>query len=354
MAKRTDIFISHSGKDKKIVDSFIDLILQGGLGVQINKIFCTSTDGTKIKSGTDWRNSILDALKSAKINFLIITPNYKESEVCMNEMGAGWVTSAEVIPLIVEPINYKTVGVIQEPVQIEKLFDEKSLDRVRDILQEKLSIPASEIKSDRWTAKKKEFVLKTKNYLKDNEFKKPLDREEFDELIREKDELETTLTKLIEEKTELENLVEELKSAKDKSDVASIVRRYSDTSDFEDFEELTGKVVKALSSFHPIIVGIIFKTYANKDINIEALAYRVQLDEALANDFINEEMEANFGKTKKMQKLEMLLDELSAFMQKDLPAEFEEQFDDEYEDSPFSIDNKLFWEDVLAQTLYFD
>ncbi|ARN78891.1 hypothetical protein BST97_13330 [Nonlabens spongiae] len=354
MAKKTDIFISHSGKDKQIVDNFIDLILQGGLGVHITNIFCTSTDGTKIKSGTDWRNSIIDALQLAKINFLIITPNYKESEVCMNEMGAGWVTSAEVIPLIVKPINYKTVGVIQEPIQIEKLLDEKSLDRVRDILQEKLSIPVSEIKSDRWTAKKKEFVIKTKTYLKDNEFKKPLDREEFEELIKEKDELETTLSNLIQEKSILESQVEELKRAKDKSEVDSIVRKYSDTTDFEVFEELTGKVDKALSSFHPIIVGIIFKSYADKDINIEALAYRVQLDEALANDFINEEMEANFGKTKKMQKLEALLDELSSFMQKDLPVEFDEQFDDEYEDAPFSIDNKLFWEDVLGQTLYFD
>ncbi|MBP2831799.1 TIR domain-containing protein [Aquimarina sp. U1-2] len=353
MAKEKEIFISHSGKDKQIVDNFIDLILQGGLGIHINKIFCTSTDGAKIKSGTDWRNSILDALQSAKINFLIITPNYKESEVCMNEMGAGWVTSAEVIPLIVEPINYKTVGVIQEPVQIEKLLDENSLDRVRDILQEKLSIPASEIKSDRWTAKKKEFVLKTKNHLKDNEFKKPLDREEFDELIKEKDELETTLTKLIEEKSELENLVEELKSAKDKSDVASIVKKYSDTNDFDEFVELTKRVDKALSSFHPIIVGIIFKTYAYKDINIEALAYKEQLDEALANDFINEEMEASFGKTRKMEKLELLLDELSSFMKRDLSPEFDEQFEDEYEDAPFSITNKLFWEDVLGVTLYF-
>ncbi|WP_339627968.1 TIR domain-containing protein [uncultured Maribacter sp.] len=353
MAKKIDIFISHSGKDKQIVDNFIDLILHGALSVPISKIFCTSTDGTKIKSGTDWRNSILDALQTAKINFLIISPNYKESEVCMNEMGAGWVTSAEVIPMIIEPINYKTVGVIQEPIQIEKLLDEKSLDRVRDILQEKLNIPTSEIKSDRWTAKKKEFVIKTKNYIKDNEFKKPLDRDEFDELIQEKEEFETTLTKLIEEKSELENLVEELKNVKDKSEIDSIVRKYSDTSDFEEFEALTKKLDEALTSFHPIIVGIIFKTYAYKDINIEALAYREQLDEALANDFINEDMEANFGKTRKMQKLELLLEELSSFMQKDLPSDFEEQFEQEYEDAPFSMDNKLFWEDVLGQTLYF-
>lgn len=352
MQKNQDIFISHSGKDKQIIDDFIDLILLGALSVPINKIFCSSSDGTKIKSGTDWRDSILNALQNAKINFLFISPNYKESEVCMNEMGAGWVTSAKVIPLIIEPINYKTVGVIQEPIQIEKLLDEKSLDRIKDILQETLEIPNSLIKSDRWTAKKKEFVLKTKGYLKANPFKKPLDRQEFDDLIEEKNELETTLTKLIEEKSELESLIEELKKAKDKSDVNEIVKKYSDKSEFEEFENFTQKVCDALSGFHPIVTGIIFKTYSNKDITIKALAYAEYVDEALANDYINEELEAVFYKTPKMEKIKLLLDELSLYLSKDLSPEFYEQYENEYQ-VPLSISNKLFWEEVLDLNLYF-
>jgi hypothetical protein len=353
MQKNEDIFISHSGQDKQIVDDFIDLILLGGLSVPIDKIFSSSSDGTKIKSGTDWRDSILSALQNAKINFLFISPNYKESEVCMNEMGAGWVTSAKVIPLIIEPINYKTVGVIQEPIQIEKLLDEKSLDRIRDLLQETLEIPNSLIKSDRWTAKKKEFVLKTKAFLKANPFKKPLDRQEFDDLIEEKNELETTLTKIIEEKNELEKLVEDLKNAKDKSDVKKIVKKYSNTSEFEEFEILTQKVCDSLSDFHPIIIGIIFKTFSNKDITIKALAYSEEVDEALANDYINEELEAVFSKTQKMEKIELLLNELSSFLSRDLSSEFHVQYEEEYDDSPLFISNKLFWKDVLALNLYF-
>jgi hypothetical protein len=352
MPKNQDIFISHSGKDKQIVDDFIDLLLLGALSVPINKIFCSSSDGTKIKSGTDWRDSILAALKEAKVNFLFISPNYKESEVCMNEMGAGWVTSANVIPLIIEPINYKTVGVIQEPIQIEKLLDEKSLDRIKDILQESLEIPNSLIKSDRWTAKKKEFVLKTKKYLKENPFKKPMDRDEFDNLVVENDELETTLTKLIEEKSELESLIEDLKKAKDKSDVNEIVKKYSDTSEFEEFETLTQKVCDAISDFHPIVIGIIFKSYSDKDITINALAYTDYVDDALANDYINEELEAQFSTTPKMEKIELLLDELSSFISKDFSSEFQDQYENEYE-APLLISNKLFWEEVLDLNLYF-
>ncbi|GAA3732908.1 hypothetical protein GCM10022422_14380 [Flavobacterium ginsengisoli] len=353
MKKKQDIFISHSGKDRQIVDDFIDLILQNALNVTVDRIFCSSTDGTKIKSGTDWRDSILKALQEAKINFLFISPNYKESEVCMNEMGAAWVTSAKVIPLIIEPINYKTVGVIQQPIQIEKLLDEKSLDRIRDILQESLEIPNNLIKSDRWTAKKKEFILKTKAYLKNNPFNKPLDREEFEELILEKNDLETTLTNLIEEKIKLENLIEDLKKAKDKSEVKEIVKQYSDTSEFDDFEELTQKVCDALTSFHPIIRGIIFKTYSNKEkITINAQAYSDYVDEALANDYINEELEADFSQTTKMAKIESLLDKLSIYMEKDLSSEFYEKYEEEY-NAPLKISNKLFWEEVLDLNLFF-
>lgn len=51
------IFISHASKDAKIMQAFIKDILYGALSIKISEIFCTTTDGTKIKSGSDWRNS---------------------------------------------------------------------------------------------------------------------------------------------------------------------------------------------------------------------------------------------------------------------------------------------------------
>ncbi|MCL5036419.1 MAG: toll/interleukin-1 receptor domain-containing protein [Chloroflexi bacterium] len=97
-----DIFISHSSKDCEIVQSFLDDLLIGSMGFQIRKIFCASIEGTKIESGEDWRNEIRNHLLKAKVIFLIITPNYKSSEMCLNEMGAAWATESKVIPMIVE------------------------------------------------------------------------------------------------------------------------------------------------------------------------------------------------------------------------------------------------------------
>ena len=166
------IFISHASADQPIIKSLIDDLLHGALSVKISDIFCTTADGTKIESGKDWRNSIQEALRNSKVTLLIITPNYKESEICMCEMGAAWVTSSKVLPFIVEPITYDSVGVIQQPKQIEKILEEKSLDRLRDVIQETLEIDPKEIKSDRWTAKKTEFLQKVKMHLKTNPFPK--------------------------------------------------------------------------------------------------------------------------------------------------------------------------------------
>ncbi len=152
------IFISHASKDKEIVQAFMNEILIGALGIKITDIFCTTTDGTKIESGNDWRNDIQEHLVGSKVTFLIITPNYKESEICLNEMGAAWVLSGRTIPLIVEPVNYESVGLLQVVKQVEKIQDSKSLDRIRDVLQEDLEIPANEIPSDRWTDQKEKFL----------------------------------------------------------------------------------------------------------------------------------------------------------------------------------------------------
>jgi hypothetical protein len=350
--KGKTVFISHASKDKEVVDAFIDIILHGALSVSIDDIFCVSTDGTKIISGADWRDSINESLLSAKVNFLIISSNYKESEVCQNEMGAAWVTSATVLPLILEPINYKTVGIIQEPNQIEKLLDEKSLDRIKDIVQEKLEIPAVLIKSDRWTVKKKEFIVRVKKYLESTPFPVPMDRTVFNKLLEERVDLENTIDSLIQEKSELESLIKELKVAKDKREVTKIIKKRNPSSQFQEFVELCQVVKKRLDRYDSIINGIIFKSYTRKDITIKFEGNKEAIDEAYANDFIDDELNIRWDETTEMKKTEEALDNVQKFLGKDLHEEFYEQYEENFE-SPMSTDNKKFWEELFEATISF-
>lgn len=347
------IFISHAVKDKEIADTFVDVILHGALSVPIDEIFCVSTDGTKIPSGDDWRDSIKANLLSAKINFLLITPNYKESEVCMNEMGAAWMTDATVLPLIIEPINYKTVGVIQEPSQIEKLQEEKSLDRIKDIVQEKLEIKNSLIKSDRWTVKKREFLLRVKKYLSENLFENPINRLNFKQLEKDNEDLESTVNNLIEEKAELESLVNDLKKAKDKEEVSAILKNKIKSTQFDEFLALCESAKKLLGRQSSIFNGLLFRSYTGKDIKIGLEVNRNEIDEAFANGYIDEDLDVKWDSTKEMSKIYNALKDISKFMDLDLKEDFYKMYDEEF-DSEADINSKKFWEEVFDTTVKFN
>lgn len=126
------IFISHSSKDKEIVDSFLQNILIKGMGVSSKDIFCTSIQGMDIKSGEDFKKTIKDELTSADVIIQIISDNYKESEVCLNEMGASWVLDTTVIPFILPPVSFSNVGFIHNTTQLLRLNEVNDLKKFRN------------------------------------------------------------------------------------------------------------------------------------------------------------------------------------------------------------------------------
>ncbi|HLP50489.1 MAG TPA: toll/interleukin-1 receptor domain-containing protein [Chitinophagales bacterium] len=352
MPKRSgkEIFVSHSVKDVIIVNAFVDLILHGGLNISVENIFCVSTEGSKIKSGEDWRNAIKDSIESAKINFLIITPHYKESEVCMNEMGAAWLSNAKVLPLIVDPITYKTVGVIPEPKQIEKLLDESSLDHIKDELDE-LGLITTKVNSARWTLKKKEFLSKCKEHLGDNPFPKAMDRITFEGYLKKNEDLDAAIEELIKENKNLKELNQELSKAKDKKEVAEIIRKRNPSSQFEEFRELCKVVSKKLNGYAAIVRGVIFKDYSGKNVDVNWHLYKDELDKAYAADIITEDMEANWRTTQGMRELYQALRNVSLFLDKEsLKTEFYESYEEKYS-APLEIRNIEFWNEVFNTTI---
>ena len=150
------IFISHATKDKEIVSKFCDLILGNGLNIPPNKIFNTSHQGTNPKTGQDFRLAIKDELINAKVVLQFISPAYKNSEACLNEMGAAWVLSDNVKPLIVEKGEYE-VGFIHSTTQQAQLHNEEHLFRLTDELQDE-GIFEGRVKIEVLTKKVKEFI----------------------------------------------------------------------------------------------------------------------------------------------------------------------------------------------------
>jgi hypothetical protein len=132
MPVKQSIFISHSSKDEQIVSLFIEKILNVGLGITRDSIFYTSSKDTGIKSGDDFKKAIKQRLINATTVIQIITQNYKESEVCLNEMGAAWVLCDKVVPFIVDPIRFDNVGFIHNTTQLLRLNKSEDLFQFQD------------------------------------------------------------------------------------------------------------------------------------------------------------------------------------------------------------------------------
>lgn len=122
------VFISHSSKDKEIVEEFSDKVLRLGLGLSNDKIRCTSIEGASIPNGEKMRDWIHENIKNCSLAILMISPAYQKSQICLNEMGAIWALEKPVKILLLPGIEYKTMGWLEEIRQAGHIDNETTLD----------------------------------------------------------------------------------------------------------------------------------------------------------------------------------------------------------------------------------
>lgn len=144
------IFISHSKLDIKFVEAFVEKILILGLEIPSDRIFCTSMDGQGIQSGHYIPDKLREEIKRSSLALLFVSKNYKSSEVCLNEIGAAWVTLEKdsIIPLLLPDIDFGELGFlninrlglnIYEKKGILKLIQDNKLKLNADFNLEKLN-----------------------------------------------------------------------------------------------------------------------------------------------------------------------------------------------------------------------
>jgi hypothetical protein len=56
-------------------------------------------------------------IQECDIYIALITKNFRESEMCLNELGAAWVLDKIIYPLILPPINYNNFGLLISDLQ---------------------------------------------------------------------------------------------------------------------------------------------------------------------------------------------------------------------------------------------
>lgn len=154
------IFISHSSKDRHIVERFVDDILQLGIGLNDKDIFCTSIEDMAIHNGEDIRQHIHANIKDAEYSIILFSQNYKNSEICLNEMGAVWAYDTNVRYYILPNMDFSEIGWLTNPLQAESIISRTALDALQKELIESFGLTD---KGLGWSRNRDKFVTAIEN-----------------------------------------------------------------------------------------------------------------------------------------------------------------------------------------------
>ena len=149
------IFISHSSKDKEIMEKFTDNILELGIGLSHDDIFCTSIEEMGIKNGEDIRNHIRENVQTADFSFIMISKNYKESEICLNEMGSVWATDNRVRYYLLPDVDFTDIGWLCNTKKADRLANSVVLDTIEEELTSFYDLPH---KVGEWSRQRQNFI----------------------------------------------------------------------------------------------------------------------------------------------------------------------------------------------------
>lgn len=157
------IFISHASKDSGIVDEFIDSVLKLSCHFSPKEIAYTSREDTGVRPGDKIDEYIRDNIKCARIVLLMISDNYRQSEVCLNEMGAAWALNKEIIQVLLPGTSFKQLGWLMSLNKAIKIDVQESLDALFDRLCTCFEIDKNTVEWNRNKTKFLSFCKKEKS-----------------------------------------------------------------------------------------------------------------------------------------------------------------------------------------------
>lgn len=150
------IFISHSSKDKLIVEDLIDIFET--IGINSSQIFCSSFDGYGIPLGKDFLETIREEIGGNVFVIFVLSHNFYSSEVCLCEMGATWVLAKESMPILIPPFTFDDVKGVFPLTQGMIINDELKFNLLKDKIIKMFGIP--DTASSIWERKRDRIITR--------------------------------------------------------------------------------------------------------------------------------------------------------------------------------------------------
>ena len=336
------LFISHAVKDKPLVDAFIEL-LEGGIGISKDAIFCTSSEGQGIPSGEDFAPYMRKELHKAALIIALVSENYYDSPFCLCETGGAWYSEKPFIPILTPPVGYKDLrGALygKQAIRLETANDLSEMyDQVRKVLGGKDHGAA------RWELRRDQFLQKVPILLKTIGKPAGLKAAEAEALTKERDNLRAEYASMDAELQSAKAQIKALENAKDAAAVTKIKQSFS-TED-EKFQNLLQTAREHLKRLAPIIRLAAYYHYRDEALPLEETDGR-ETDSAIEEKYLFSDGDQGVKLSEihpKVRKAITALDELRSFMSDvddDVESSFREDYEERNEDV-FEFSNRNFW-----------
>lgn len=227
------IFISHANADKELVEAFVTL-LQTGLDISRNQIFCSSIEGMKIRPGKSFVEFIRGELSGADYVIMLVTPAYYESAFCMCELGGSWLQAKDAYPILVKPITYDNLKAVLHGVQCGKIEDAQDLNQLNDCLNE---IGIGKPSAARWELRRDIFLGELPALVVKLQQRTVIPVADYEKLNEKYEGAQKLLKEHASQISTLKQKIEELKTLKDKDAVSAVLRK--GMKEREQFDQLT-------------------------------------------------------------------------------------------------------------------
>lgn len=152
---RIRLFVSHSSLDGELIGHFIDDILIMGAGVNRNEIAYTSREETGVTPGMSIPEFIKENISCADVVFLMISENYRKSEVCLNEMGAAWALEKPIVQVLLPGVTFSSLGWLLSLDKAVRIDDPSSLDAIAERL---VDLNVASIRISAWNRYREKFL----------------------------------------------------------------------------------------------------------------------------------------------------------------------------------------------------
>ena len=169
--KPTKIFISHSSKDKEVALALVEMLEFLRIDGK-EKIFCSSVPGYGVNVGEDFYERIKKEYEQYNLFMIyLISPDYLNSPMSLNEMGAAWLMKNEYQVFLLPNLTIGDMGnVCIGTHHIAILWNSESLqESLNDFKNNLVSLfGVAQPDENRWLAQSKKFieVLQTQKSIK--------------------------------------------------------------------------------------------------------------------------------------------------------------------------------------------